>query len=145
MYFKESIMKLKMTQLRRIIRESIKDLFVTDPDYTYQDGFTNRHYSADTMFNKDFSGNLKKAQAELLPLLSDGAQVLLPHHKRSKMSGDLQVYIPNCTPEDEMVMADYGFKEAHRQDIHKAYRDQTGKLFVRTVSGASNYASFMDS
>tara|TARA_B100001287_G_scaffold124385_1_gene104842 strand:+ start:33 stop:449 length:417 start_codon:yes stop_codon:yes gene_type:complete len=138
-------MKLKMAQLRRIIRESIKDLFVTDPDYTYQDGFTSRHYSADTMFYKDLSGNIKKARQELLPLLSQGAEVLPTHHNRSRMSGDLQVYIPNCTQEDEMVMADYGFKEASRYDIHKAYRKQTGKLFVRTVSGASNYASFMDS
>ena len=137
-------MRMKMTQLRRVIRESIKDLFVPDPDFKYQDGFTSRHYSPDTMFNKDFSGNLEKMRAELLPLLSDGAEVLPGHRRRSKMSGDVQVYIPNCTQEDEMVMNDYGFKEAHRQDIHKAYRGQTGKLFVRTVSSASNYASFMD-
>ena len=137
-------MRMKMTQLRRVIRESIKDLFVPDPDFKYQDGFTSRHYSPDTMFNKDFSGNLEKMRAELLPLLSDGAEVLPGHRRRSKMTGDVQVYIPNCTQEDEMVMNDYGFKEAHRQDIHKAYRGQTGKLFVRTVSSASNYASFMD-
>ena len=138
-------MRMKMTQLRRVIRESIKDLFAPDPDFKYQDGFTSRHYSPDTMFNKDFSGNLEKLRAELLPLLSDGAEVLPGHRRRSKMSGDVQVYIPNCTSEDEMVMNDYGFKEAHSQDIHKAYRGQTGKLFVRTVSSASNYASFMDS
>ncbi len=138
-------MRVKITQLRRIIRESIKDLFTPDPDFKYQDGFTSRHYSPDTMFYKDLSGNIKKARQELLPLLSQGAEVLPTHHNRSKMSGDLQVYIPNCTPEDEMVMTDYGFREAHRQDIHKAYRKQTGKLFIRTVSGASNYASFMDS
>ena len=138
-------MRMKMTQLRGIIRESIKDLFTADPDYKHQEGFTTRHYSADTLFNRDLEGNLEKARMELLPMLSDGARVLAPYHKRSKRSGDLQVYIPNCTTEDEMVMADYGFKEAHSQDIHRAYRNQTGKLFVRTISGASNYASFMDS
>ena len=84
-------------------------------------------------------------RAELLPQLYDGAEVLPGHRRRSKMSGDVQVYIPNCTRQDEMVMQDYGFKEAHRQDIRKSYRGQTGKLFVRTASGASNYASFMDS
>ena len=138
-------MKMKMTQLRRIIRESIKDLFAPDPDFTYQDGFTNKHYGPDTMFYKDLEGNLEKMRAELLPQLSDGAEVLPGHRRRSKMSGDVQVYIPNCTRQDEMVMQDYGFKEAHRQDIRKSYRGQTGKLFVRTASGASNYASFMDS
>lgn len=137
-------MRMKMTQLRRVIRESIKDLFTPDPDFEHQEGFTDRHYSADTMFNKDLEGNLEKMRMELLPMLSDGASVLAPHHRRSKMSGDAQVYIPNCTPEDEMVMTDYGFKEAHPSDIRKAYRNQTGKLFVRTVSGASNYASFME-
>ena len=138
-------MRMKLTQLRRVIRESIKDLFTADPNFTYLDGFTDRHYGPDTTFYKDLSGNIKKARQELLPLLSQGAEVLPTHHNRSRMSGDLQVYIPNCTQEDEMVMADYGFKEAHSSDIRKAYRDQTGKLFVRTVSGASNYASFMDS
>ena len=138
-------MRMKMTQLRRVIRESIKDLFTPDPDFEHQEGFTDRHYSADTMFNKDLEGNLEKTRIELLPMLSDGASVLAPHHGRSKMAGDVQVYIPNCTHEDKMVMADYGFKEAHPSDIRKAYRNQTGKLFVRTASGASNYASFMDS
>ena len=138
-------MRMKMTQLRRVIRESIKDLFTADPDFEHQEGFTDRHYSADTMFYKDLEGNLEKARKELLPLLSPGADVLPGHQRRSKMSGDVQVYIPDCTQEDEMVMADYGFKEAHSSDIRKAYRDQTGKLFVRTASGASNYASFMSS
>jgi len=136
---------MKMTQLRRVIRESIKDLFTADPDFEHQEGFTDRHYSADTMFYKDLEGNLEKARKELLPLLSSGADVLPGHQRRSKMSGDVQVYIPDCTQEDEMVMADYGFKEAHPSDIRKAYRNQAGKLFVRTASGASNYASFMDS
>lgn len=138
-------MRMKITQLRRVIRESIKDLFTPDPDFKYQDGFTDRHYSPDTMFYKDLSGNLEKTRSELLPLLSSGAEVLPGHRRRSKMSGDIQVYIPNCTPEDEMVMADYGFKEAHRQDIRKSFRGQTGKLFVRTASSSSNYASFMES
>jgi len=138
-------MRMKMTQLRRVIRESIKDLFTADPDFEHQEGFTDRHYSADTMFYKDLEGNLEKARKELLPLLSSGADVLPGHQRRSKMSGDVQVYIPDCTQEDEMVMADYGFKEAHPSDIRKAYRNQAGKLFVRTASGASNYASFMDS
>ena len=141
----ESNMRMKMTQLRRVIRESIKDLFTPDPDFTYQDGFTDKHYAPDTMFYKDLEGNLEKMRAELLPQLSDGAEVLPGHRRRSKMSGDIQVYIPNCTKQDEMVMEDYGFQEAHRQDIRKSYQGQTGKLFVRTASSASNYASFMDS
>ena len=138
-------MRMKVTQLRRVIRESIKDLFTADPDFEYQEGFSDRHYSPDTMFSKDHEGNLEKMRKELLPLLSPGADVLAGHQARSKMSGDVQVYIPECTPEDEMVMLDYGFKEAHPSDLRKSYRGQTGKLFVRTASGASNYASFMSS
>ena len=137
-------MRMKLSQLRRIIRESIKDLFVPDPDYKWGGGTTERHHDADTMFMKNWDQNLEMARQELLPQLSPGAEVLDAWRNRSKRSGDLQVYIPNPMPEDEMVMKDYGFKEAHPSDISRSYANQTGKLFVRTVSSPSNYASFMD-
>lgn len=139
-------MKMRLTenQLRRIIRESIKDLFVPDPDFTWGRGHSESHFDADTLFNKNWDANLELAREELLPQLSYGAQVLDGWKHHSKRSGDLQIYIPNFTPEDGLVMSDYGFKEANAGDIHGAYRNVPGKLFVRTVSQASNYGSYMD-
>lgn len=131
--------------LRRAIHESIKDAFSQrDPDFEWQDGFTDRHYSADTMFAKDWDGNLELLRKEILPQLSHGAQVLDKWSSRSRRSGDVQIFVPNPDQEDMEVLWSYGFQEAHRMDISRRYKDQAGKLFVRTASSRDNYGSYMD-
>ena len=134
---------MKVSQLRRIIRESILDLFEKDPDFVHQKGFTERHYSADTMYMRDVDGNFKKFKAELAPQLSPNAQFHSYGGPMRRKSGSLQVSIKNASPQDDAVMKDYGFEKADIYDLHKHYRDEELTVYHRTISSASNYADHM--